>query len=139
MTVATAVWALEDLVRGQGGLLAGAVAPAAGDAAAAVDADLAVAAIREGHDVHYAGAGAVVAPADPDLGLLAGDALYALGLERLAERGDLPAIRLLADVIADCARAHAEGRPGDADAAWAQASRQLGTSGHPTVRSSSSS
>ena len=31
--------------------------------------------------------------ADPDLRLLAGDYLYALGLERLAGLGDLPAVR----------------------------------------------
>ena len=29
---------------------------------------------------------------EPDLRLLAGDALYALGLARLAERGDLDAV-----------------------------------------------
>ncbi len=128
---------LAGLVRAEAGLLADAVRPDGDDGA--VDGDLAVAAIREGHDVHYRGRGAVVVPADADLGLLAGDALYALGLERLAARGDLLAIRLLADVIADCARAHAEGRPADADAAWAQASRQLGASGHLTADRPSSS
>ena len=47
---------------------------------------------------------------DADLRLLAGDALYALGLARLAELGDLPAVAELADLIALCARAHARGR-----------------------------
>ena len=42
-----------------------------------------VEAVREGYLLHYGGA-AVVAGADPDLELLAGDYLYALGLERLA-------------------------------------------------------
>jgi fructose-1,6-bisphosphatase I len=37
---------------------------------------------------------------DEDLRLLAGDALYALGLARLAEAGDLDAVAELADVIA---------------------------------------
>ena len=41
--------------------------------------------------------------ADRDLALLAGDRLYALGLERLVALGDLEAVRELADVIALCA------------------------------------
>ena len=128
--------ALAALVRHHGGLLAASVGPAA---AAAVHPDLAVAAVREGHDCHYVGAGAVVAPADPDLALLAGDALYALGLEQLAERGDLEAIELLADVISACARAHAEGRPQDADRVWEDAARQLAAVRRPTVRPTPSS
>ena len=36
---------------------------------------------------------------DADLRLLAGDALYALGLSRLAEAGDLEAVAELADLI----------------------------------------
>ncbi|MEA2469520.1 MAG: hypothetical protein QOE38_519, partial [Thermoleophilaceae bacterium] len=55
---------------------------------------------------------------DPDLGLLAGDSLYALGLERLAEAGDLAAVAALADLISACAQAQAEGRPGDTQALW---------------------
>ena len=51
---------------------------------------------------------------DPDLALLAGDYLYALGLERLPALGDAEAVRVLADLISGCARLHAEGseRPG---------------------------
>jgi hypothetical protein len=117
---------LAALVKRQGGLLATTVS-----AARDVDVhpDLAVAAVQEGHDVHYAGAGAVIAPDDADLGLLAGDALYALGLEQLAERGDLLAIRLLADVISACAQVHAEGRPEEADVLWEDAARQLDPTG----------
>ena len=63
-------------------------------------------------------AGRVVRPDDPDLALLAGDRLYALGLERLAAIGDLDAVAELADVIALCAQAHAEGDPARADAVW---------------------
>ena len=126
--------ALAELVAAQGGLLAGSVRA---DPAAGVHPDPAVAAVREGHDLHYAGVGAVVAPADADLALLAGDALYALGLEGLAARGDLRAIRLLADVISGCAAAHAEGRPHDAEARWQDAARQLAPAGRPTVRPSS--
>ena len=80
--------------------------------------------VREGHDLHYANSGT-----DPDLALLDGDRLYAAGLEKLAESGDLEAIRLLADLISDCARAAAEERPEDADAAWAATSGRLGVTG----------
>ena len=128
---------LADLVVAQGGLLAASVR--ASDGAGEPEPDLAVAAVREGHDCHYAGAGAVVAPADPDLALLAGDALYALGLEQLAARGDLAAIRLLADVISDCAAAHADDRPQAARARWREALRQLDESGRPSGRPEPSS
>ena len=50
-------------------------------------------------------------PIEPDLALLAGDRLYALGLARLAQLGDVEAVSELADVIALCAQARAEGRP----------------------------
>jgi hypothetical protein len=117
-------------VRERGGLLAGAVAPASMDGAYGAlaasgrrasgrpdDYALLVEAIREGYLQHYA-SGRVVKPEDPDLALLAGDRLYALGLERLAAIGDLDAVAELADVIALCAQAHAEGDPARADAVW---------------------
>jgi hypothetical protein len=78
---------------------------------------LLVEAIREGYLLHYT-SGRVVRPDDPDLALLAGDRLYALGLERLAALGDLEAVAELADVIALCAQAHAEGDAARADAVW---------------------
>ena len=55
---------------------------------------------------------------ESDLRLLAGDALYALGLARLAERGDLEAVAELSDLITLTARAHAEGTPERAEALW---------------------
>jgi hypothetical protein len=64
---------------------------------------------------------------DSDLRLLAGDSLYAIGLERLAEHGDLDAVAELADLISACARAEAEGRPGDAEAAWQTSVERLST------------
>ena len=67
-------------------------------------------AIREGYLLHY-GTPRLLAAADPDLKLLAGDYLYALGLERLAARGDLDAVRELGDLISLSAQAHA--RDGD--------------------------
>ena len=78
---------------------------------------LLVEAIHEGYLLHY-GSGRVVRPADPDLALLAGDRLYAFGLERLAAVGDLAAVAELADVIALCAQAHAEGDAARAQAVW---------------------
>jgi hypothetical protein len=78
---------------------------------------LLVEAIREGYLVHY-DEGRVLRAPDTDLALLAGDHLYALGLDRLARLGDLTSVQVLAGVIARCAQAHAEGRPQDAEAAW---------------------
>ena len=104
-------------------------AVAAGGARAAgrrEDYALLVEAIHEGYLLHY-GVRARRAPDDPDLALLAGDRLYALGLARLAELGDLEAVGELADVISLAAQAHAEGDPdarrrrlgGRARARWA--------------------
>ena len=67
-------------------------------------------AVREGYELHY-GEPRVFAGMDDDLRLLAGDALYALGLSRLAEAGDLDAVAELADLISACAQAQAEDRP----------------------------
>ena len=80
--------------------------------------------VREGHDLHY-----VSGTADPDLALLDGDRLYAAGLERLAATGDLEAIKVLADLISECARAAAEERPEAAERAWVATARQLGVTG----------
>jgi hypothetical protein len=55
---------------------------------------------------------------DPDLALLVGDQLYALGLERLAALGDLEAVAELADVISLVAQAHAAGDRELAEAVW---------------------
>ena len=61
--------------------------------------------IREGYLLHY-GEPRVVVGADADLALLAGDYLYALGLERLAALGDLEAVRELSDLISLSAQLH---------------------------------
>jgi hypothetical protein len=79
--------------------------------------ELAVAAVHEGYSLHY-GHPRAMAIDDPDLALLAGDRLYALGLERLAAIGDLAAIAELADVIALGAQAHAAQDGELAHAAW---------------------
>ena len=53
---------------------------------------LVVESVREGYLLHY-GEPRLLAEADSDLRLLAGDYLYALGLERLAALGDLEAVQ----------------------------------------------
>jgi hypothetical protein len=73
--------------------------------------------VYEGYLMHY-GRPRAFAGMDDDMRLLAGDALYALGLRRLADAGDLEAVAELADLISACARAHAEGRAEDAEALW---------------------
>jgi hypothetical protein len=86
----------------------GALAAAGPRAAEAPDEyTLLVEAIREGYLLHYEEP-RLIEGADADLRLLAGDYLYALGLERLAARGDLEAVRELADLISLAAQIHAE-------------------------------
>lgn len=74
-------------------------------------------AVYEGYLLHY-GEPRLFEGMDEDLRLLAGDALYALGLARLAENRDLPAVAELAELISGSARAHAEGRGAEAEALW---------------------
>src|SRR3954447_15817306 len=74
---------------------------------------LLVEAVREGYLLHYE-TPRLIQGADPDLRLLAGDYLYALGLERLAARGDLAAVTELADLISPAAQIHAENGEGSA-------------------------
>jgi hypothetical protein len=81
--------------------------------------------IFEGSLLHY-GKPRVIHTDDPDLALLLGDQLYALGLARLAALGDLEAVDILASVISDVARAHAEGHPERADAIWDAGARAVG-------------
>lgn len=65
--------------------------------------------VREGYLLHY-GAPRAFDGMDEDLKLLGGDAMYALGLSRLAAGGDLEAVAELADLISLCAQAESEGR-----------------------------
>jgi hypothetical protein len=81
-------------------------------------------AVYEGYLMHY-GEPRAFRGMDPDLRLLAGDALYALGLSRLAETGDLEAVAILSDLISGSAQAQAEGRPADAEALWQSSSDRL--------------
>jgi hypothetical protein len=81
-----------------------------------------VEAVREGYLLHY-GETRAFGEADEDLSLLAGDAMYAVGLARLAEDGDLEAVAVLADLISACAQAESEGR--DTAALWSEAAERL--------------
>ena len=103
---------------------------AAGPGAAGAPAEYAliVETIREGYLLHY-GEPRVVVGAGPDLSLLAGDYLYALGLERLAALGDLESVRELSDLISGCAVAHAEGDAGAAEARWQAAVAAIAAGG----------
>ena len=85
-------------------------------------------AVREGYLMHY-GRPQAYRGMDPDLQLLAGDALYALGLARLSERGDLDAVAELSDLITLTARAHAEGTPERAEALWQATAEALSKRG----------
>ena len=114
---------LAEALRAEGGLLAAAVAPDAPADGAGPYATV-LAAIREGYELHYA-EGRVLRTEDRDLALLAGDRLYALGLALLAERGDLRAVAVLANLISQCASAHAEQDPARADVAWSRAEAAL--------------
>ncbi len=81
-------------------------------------------AVYEGYLLHY-GEPRAFGPMDPDLRLLAGDALYALGLSRVADRGDLEAVGELSDLISAAARAQAESNPERAEALWPESARRL--------------
>ena len=77
--------------------------------------------IYEGSRLHYDDA-----DLDPDVALLLGDQLYALGLERLAALGDLDAVGELGDLISLVAQARAASDPELAAAAWEAGALAIG-------------
>lgn len=95
-----------------------------GEAVLDADRRFVLEAVYEGYLLHY-GSPRMFEAMDDDLRLLAGDALYALGLSRLAEAGDLPAVAELSSLISDSARAHAEGRADAAEGLWDASARAL--------------
>jgi len=134
---------LERLLHGEGGLMATLVDPAAtidGQPGATASSpalvaaegpraegrrqeyELLVEAIYEGYLLHY-GSPRVVRTPEADLGLLAGDQLYAIGLARL---GDTLAVAELADTITLSALAQGAGDPALAEAVWAAGARAVG-------------
>jgi hypothetical protein len=96
----------------------------------AADYELLVETIYEGYLLHYRVPRVVQAP-EEDIGLLAGDRLYALGLARLVKLGDIQAVAELADVITLSALAHASGKPELADAVWMAGARAVGWGSSP--------
>jgi hypothetical protein len=80
--------------------------------------------IYEGYLVHY-GTPRVFEPPDPDTALLLGDYLYAHGLVRIANVGDVAAVSDLSELISLCSQLRAEDADGDA-ALWAATSSLLG-------------
>jgi hypothetical protein len=81
--------------------------------------------IYEGYLVHYLRP-RLFAPADDDTALLLGDYLYAHGLVRIAELGDVGAVGDLSDLISLCSQLRAEGTDGDGPL-WAATATLLGT------------
>jgi hypothetical protein len=131
-----------EALRSQGGILADAVRPegngqlgrgdlahraAQGPRAVGHEAEyeLLLELIIEGSRLHY-GAPRLVHTEDPDLALLLGDQLYALGLARLAALGDLEAVSELADVISLVAQAHAAADPDLAQDIWRAGASAIG-------------
>jgi hypothetical protein len=113
---------------GEGHELAGPPQLAAGGPRAAgreEDYELLLEMILEGSLLHY-GRPRLVRCDDPDLALLLGDQLYALGLSRLAELGDLDAVDELADLISLVAQAQAASDPVLADAIWQAGAAAIG-------------
>lgn len=143
--------ALAAALRDEGGLVAGAVCDPEPAATAGLGALAAggprthgspdayaeiVEAVYEGHLVHTSprARGRIVSTPDEDLALLAGDRLYALGLSRLADLGDLDAVAELADVIVLGAQAQATQDPELAAAAFQAGAAAVGFGSSAALR-----
>ena len=86
--------------------------------------------IYEGYLVHY-GRSRLFAPGDRDMALLLGDYLYAHGLVRIAEQGEVAVVADLSDLLSLCAQLRAEPEPSDADddgVLWAATFALVGSS-----------
>ena len=70
--------------------------------------------IYEGYLVHY-GRARLFAPPDRDTAVLLGDYLYAHGLVRIAEQGEVVVVANLSELLSLCAQLRAEPEPSDAD------------------------
>jgi hypothetical protein len=101
--------------------------PTLGELAGGGEYALVVEAVHEGYLLHY-DEPRLLAGHDPDLALLAGDYLYALGLDRLATLGDTSAVTILSDLISECARRHAEGDTAPIPVLWREAAEQIARS-----------
>ena len=81
--------------------------------------------IYEGYLVHY-GTPRLFAPVDGDTALLLGDYLYAHGLVRIADAGDVGAVSDLSELISLCSQLRAEDADGDGPL-WAATAALLGS------------
>jgi hypothetical protein len=98
--------------------------PQLGELTGSADHAFVIEAVREGYLLHYEQP-RLLAGHDADLALLAGDYLYALGLDRLATLGDTRAVAILSDLITTCARLQAEGDVDPVPALWRSAAAQI--------------
>lgn len=80
--------------------------------------------IYEGYLLHY-GRPRLFADADRDTTILLGDYLYAHGLVRIADYGDVAVVADLAELISLCSQLRADESPGDGPA-WAATVAALG-------------
>ena len=83
--------------------------------------------IYEGYLVHY-GTPRLFEPPDQDTALLLGDYLYAHGLVRIADVGDVDAVADLSELISLCSQLRAEDAAGDGPL-WAATAALLGRRG----------
>ncbi|HET9126394.1 MAG TPA: hypothetical protein VFN65_16055 [Solirubrobacteraceae bacterium] len=100
--------------------------------ARAAEYELLLEMILEGSLLHY-GTPRVVVTEDRDLALLLGDQLYALGLARLAEIGDLDSVNELADLISLLSQAQLGGDETLARAVWEAGAAAIGWGSSPAL------
>jgi len=128
---------LDEVIAAAGEDLAAHANPAAGPDRFASERDdsraYVLEAVYEAYLLHY-GEPRAFTGMDQDLRLLAGDALYAQGLSRLADLGDMEAVSELADLISLCAWAESAGRRDLADALWDASARRLLSGTGPGAR-----
>ena len=86
---------------------------------------LGIESIYEGYLLHY-GRPRLFAPADRDGAILLGDYLYAHGLVRVTDVGEVNAVERLAELLSLCAHLRAEGRGSEDGEAWATTVSSLG-------------
>jgi hypothetical protein len=84
--------------------------------------------IYEGYLLHY-GDSRLFAPADRDTAVLLGDYLYAHGLVRIAELGDVAVVADLAELLSLCAQLRADGAAAEDGVVWAATLALLGSEG----------
>jgi hypothetical protein len=86
---------------------------------------LGIESIYEGYLLHY-GRPRLFSPSDRDGAILLGDYLYAHGLVRITDLGDVDAVERLAELLSLCAHLRAEGRGSEDGEAWASTVSSLG-------------